>query len=176
MKLYHTWYLHKALLAKTTSSYQRTEEKKIWLMFQTIVQWNLNFEKENTQNSVREVTNFAKGASLCKICYFLLLHWWGEKINLGVLFFGVQNFRTFTVINSFENNNISCLKHLRTIWNTVMIRSFHGRQSSVNRTVPDLTADRSQQQDRPRSDWLHYVLVKPHCSNFRIITAILGCL
>ena len=52
---------------------------------------------------MREVTNLAKGdnsiAPLCKICYFPLLHWWrDEKINLGFsFFFGVRNFRTFTV-------------------------------------------------------------------------------
>ena len=52
---------------------------------------NLTFEQENTKRSVREAT-------LCKMCYFPLLHWWGEKINLGgSFFFGVRNFRTFTV-------------------------------------------------------------------------------
>ena len=35
---------------------------------------------------------------ICKICYFPLLHWWGEKINLGCsFFFGVWSFRTFTI-------------------------------------------------------------------------------
>ena len=32
---------------------------------------------------------------LCKICYFPLLQWWGEKINSGCSFF-FWNFRTFT--------------------------------------------------------------------------------
>ena len=57
---------------------------------------------------MREVTSFKKGGN-CNICYFPLLQWWGQKINLGFsFFFGVRNFRTFTV----QSERVKILKHL----------------------------------------------------------------
>ena len=70
----------------------------------------------NSKNLYSKILQFRKGkyqkfcegsnqfcnwiASLCKICYFSLLQWWGEKINLGCsFFFGVRNFTTFTVLS-----------------------------------------------------------------------------
>ena len=80
-------------------------------------------KSENSKNSVVESNQFCKCiASLCKICYFPLLQWWRQKINLGCsVFFGVRNFRTFTVISRRtnrcrRNNSCKCLLTLSCYW------------------------------------------------------------
>ena len=65
--------------------------------------------KENIKNSLKEVTNFAKGgnftASLCKISYFPLLHQSEKIINLDL----ITNF----FCSIFQN--VSCI-HIYICW------------------------------------------------------------
>ena len=59
------------------------------------------FRKGKYQKFCEGSNQFCK--ALCKIGYFPLLQWWGEKINLGwSFFFDVWNFRKFTVLTRFR--------------------------------------------------------------------------
>ena len=89
---------------------------------------------------------FCKGRQLncllCKICYFPLLQWWGEKINLGCsFFFGVRNFRTITVFIQTSLGKQHRPRSEVAVWSGSTLCTF----------------------------WIH--LYGESCSSFRLITA-----
>ena len=71
-------------------------------------------------------------ASLCKICYFPLLHWWGEKIDLGCsFFFGVRNSRHFTAL--IQTAKMTCLS-----WMTWFASSCIGKGTPSSEAKEDI--------------------------------------
>ena len=97
---------------------------------------------------------FCEGSNqFCKICYFPLLHWWGEKINLGCSFcFGLWNFWTFTIFIPCLFSGSPCLgAHL--VWRlpgTQLLPEESADKWDAYRdpvSLPDLA--------RPGNSWFH---------------------